>query len=103
MNTSKLIKALVAQENLSDPMHFKNLGSGKKHYSKKQKDFATSRAKETGVRATARLLKLPRRTLQRWLRKKDIQVKRCPDWVYEWAYRRRKSREKWERIKYYIK
>jgi len=30
-------------------------------------------------------------TIQRWLRVKGIQVKRCPSWVYDWAYWRRKS------------
>jgi hypothetical protein len=42
---------------------------------------------------------MPRRTIQRWLRANGIAVKRCPDWVYSWAYWRNKRREKWDRIK----
>lgn len=102
METSQLIKALIEAEAESQRIEFYSLGSGG-HYSNEQKSYATEKAQEIGVRATARLLRLPRRSLQRWLREKSITVKRCPDWVYEWAYRRRKSREKWERIKYYIK
>ena len=52
--------------------------------------------KTEGVRYTARTLGLQRKTIQRWLRAEGIQVKRCPDWVYDWAYWRRKRREKWE-------
>ena len=102
MKTSQLIKALIEAEAENQRIEFYSLGSGGQ-YSSKQKSYATEKAQEIGVRATARLLRIPRRTLQRWLRKKGIKVKRCPDWVYEWAYRRKKSREKWERIKYYIK
>jgi hypothetical protein len=102
MKTKELIRAAIDEENYYKRIEFYSLGSGG-HYSKEQKNYAIEKAQEIGVRATARLLKLPRRTLQRWLRAKGIKVKRCPDWVYEWAYRRRKSREKWERIKYYIK
>jgi hypothetical protein len=102
MNTSKLIKALIEAETESQRIEFYSLGPGG-HYSKEQKNYAIEKVQEIGVRATARLLRIPRRTIQRWLRGKGITVKRCPDWVYEWAYRRKKSREKWERIKYYIK
>jgi len=102
MKTSQLIKAIIEAEAESKRMEFYTLGSGG-HYSEAQKRYATARAQEIGVRATARLLRVPRRTLQRWLREKGITVKRCPDWVYEWADKRRKGREKWERIKYYIK
>jgi len=44
---------------------------------------------------------MPRRTIQRWLRAERLTVKRCPDWVYEWACWRRKRQEKWKRIKAY--
>lgn len=102
MRINLLKKALIEAEAESNRMEFYVLGSGG-HYSKAQKSYAINKAHEIGVRATARLLRLPRRTIQRWLRGKGIEVKRCPAWVYEWAYWRRKSREKWERIKYYIK
>ncbi|MFO7928847.1 MAG: hypothetical protein R6U35_04195 [Candidatus Humimicrobiaceae bacterium] len=102
MKTSELIKAVIKAEAESQRIEFYSLGSGGQ-YSSKQKTYAREKAQEIGVRATARLLKLPRGTIQRWLKGKGITVKRYPDWVYEWAYRRRKNREKWERIKYYIK
>ena len=102
MRINHLIKASIEAEAESQRMEFYSLGN-RGHYGKAQKSYAIGKAQEIGVRATARLLKLPRRTIQRWLREKGIEVKRCPDWVYEWAYWRRKGREKWERIKYYIK
>jgi len=102
MRINHLKKALIEAEAESQRMEFYSLGSGG-HYSREQKSYAIEKAQEIGVRATAKLLRLSRRTIQRWLREKGIKVKRCPAWVYEWAYWRRKSREKWERIKYYIK
>jgi len=102
MRTNHLIKALIETGAESQRMEFYSLGSGGR-YSREQKSYVVDKAQEIGVRATARLLRIPRRTIQRWLREKGIEVKRCPDWVYQWAYWRRKSREKWERIKYYIK
>jgi len=78
-------------------------GSGKRknRYTGNQKDWAIRQAQEIGVRATARLLGLQRKTIQRWLRAEGIWVKPCPDWVYDWAYWRRKRREKWDRIRAY--
>jgi len=102
MRINHLIKALIEAEAEEERAKFYSLGSGG-HYSTDQKNYALTKAQGIGVRATARLLRIPRRTIQRWLRGKGITVKRCPAWVYEWAYWRRKSREKWERIKYYIK
>jgi len=52
-----------------------------------------------GVRATSRLLHVPRRTIQRWLRAEGITVKRCPDWVYGWAYWRKKRQQNRKRTK----
>jgi hypothetical protein len=34
------------------------------HYTKEQKDFAIEKARSIGVRATSRLLHVPRRTIQ---------------------------------------
>jgi len=65
-------------------------------YSEAQKRFAFELIGEYGMRATARILEIPRRTLQRWCRQNGIYVKRCPSWVREWARRRRKKRRFWE-------
>ena len=65
-------------------------------YSEKQKRYAFELIGEYGMRATARILEIPRRTLQRWCRQYGIHVNRCPSWVFEWARRRRKKRRLWE-------
>lgn len=97
------IKLFIAEENAYLRAEFENLGSNpkrkSKRYAQKQKDWATNKAVEIGVRATARLLALQRKTIQRWLRKRGIMVGRCPGWVYGWADQRNKRRGKWERIK----
>lgn len=77
----------IEEENLEKLSYFRALGSEKGgHYTDKQKDYTIDKAISIGVRATSRLLKVPRRTIQRRLRAKGIAVKRCPDWVYEWTY-----------------
>jgi hypothetical protein len=76
-------------------------GSAKGHYTAEQKDYAINKAISIGVRATSKLLDVPRRTIQRWLRAKGIRVKRCPDSVYDWAYWRRKRIEKLKRRLYF--
>ena len=78
---------------------FLDLGKGGQ-YTEAQKHFAFELISEYGIRATARILKIPRRTLQRWCRENGVFVKRCPYWVYGWAERRRKRREFWERRGY---
>lgn len=92
----------LAQRVLYDKMRtdFYELGTGGQ-YTLKQKHFAFNVIEEYGVRATSRILCLPRRTLQRWCRENNIYVKKCPDWVYDWVYKRRKKREFWERRGYY--
>lgn len=70
-------------------------------YTQRQKDYAFELIDEYGIRATARILRMPRRTLQRWCRKHYVWVKRCPSWVYGWAERRRKRREFWRHRGYY--
>lgn len=99
--TRVLIRAFIEEEILNKRAEFRSLGSGKKRYTEEQKEYAINKAQEIGVRATARLLLLPRKTIQRWLRVKGTQVKRCPSWVYDWAHWRRKRRENWERRKLY--
>ena len=78
---------------------FISLGKGG-HYTESQKQYAFELINEHGMRATARILKIPRRTLQRWCRQYGIYVRRCPGWVYDWAGRRRKKREFWRRRGY---
>lgn len=77
---------------------FRAFGNGG-HYTKRQKDYALELIDEYGIRATARIL-VPRRTLQRWCRGYGVYVRRCPNWVYGWAERRRKRREFWQRRGY---
>ena len=97
MSTRQLIK--IAQQGIYDEMafEFRGLGNKGRRYTKLQKDYAIDQIDKYGVRATARILCLPRRTLQRWCRKYQIYVRRCPYWVYEWAERRRRGRAFWER------
>jgi hypothetical protein len=63
---------------------FESLGN-QGHYTEAQKHYAFELVGEFGIRATARILQIPRRTLQRWCRKNGVYVRRCPSWVYEWA------------------
>ena len=78
------------------------IGLGKDgHYTDQQKKYAIKQIQEYGIRATARILSMPRRTLQRWCRQYDVYVRRCPAWVYEWAEKRRKRREFWQRRGFY--
>lgn len=80
-------------------MDFQAVGNGGR-YTAEQKNMAFSMIQENGIRATSRILKLPRRTLQRWCRNERIFVPRCPAWVYDWAERRRRRREFWSRRGY---
>lgn len=75
-------------------LRFDSLTAGRT-YSPQQKQFALELIDEYGVRATSRVLDLPRRTLQRWCRAQGKRVKRCPDWVRPWAAKRREQRENW--------
>jgi hypothetical protein len=96
-----LWRLLNRVENERLAMHFRSLGDGKKVYTKAQKNYALSLIDENGVRATAKILEIPRRTIQRWCRASGKPVKRCPAWVYDWAYRRHRRREFWRRRGYY--
>jgi len=92
---------LQLQQEFYDEMlqEFKAMGVGWR-YTEEQKGYAFKQIAIYGVRATSRILKMPRRTLQRWCRKYGISIKRCPDWVYEWAERRKKRRKFWSRKGY---
>ena len=95
-----LLRAFIEEMNEETRLKFEALGEAGRNYTRRQKEFAFLLLDEHGVRATSRILQLPRRTLQRWCRRYRKQVKRCPSWVYEWAARRRKRREFWERRGY---
>ena len=81
-------------------LDFEYMGNGG-WYTAQQKEYAFDLIGEYGIRATSRILQMPRRTLQRWCNKGHIFVKRCPDWVYDWAKRRRKRREFWIKNEYF--
>ena len=89
-----LIRLWIEAENRKQLSYFNGLNPDGGHYTAEQKEYAIDKTMSIGVRATSRLLCIPRRTIQRWLRLEGITVKRCPGWVYEWAYWRRKRREK---------
>jgi len=73
---------------------FCSLGDGGR-YTEEQKRLAFELIAEHGMRATARILGIPRRTLQRWCRQYGIYVRRCPSWTRQWAKRRQKKRRFW--------
>ncbi len=98
--TRELMQGLIAQVNDDKRYKFMVLGNGGR-YTDQQKIYAFGLIRKHGVRGTARILQIPRRTLQRWCRQYGIYVKRCPSWVYEWAERRRKRKEFWARRGYY--
>lgn len=89
---------IQAQQTVYDGMRedFEAIGTVSQ-YNREQKDYALGLIDEYGVRATARILQLPRRTLQRWCRSQRKHVRRCPAWVYTWAAKRRRKREFWTR------
>jgi len=92
---------IPAQQMFYDEMYteFEAMGMGGR-YTQQQKDYALRLIDQYGVRATARILEIPRRTLQRWCRRQSKRVRRCPAWVYSWAARRREKRAFWSRRGY---
>ena len=94
------LRLLAEHFNEEKRIQFECMGDGG-YYSKRQKEYAFELIDEYGIRATARILKIPRRTLQRWCRQCSIYVRRCPYWVYGWAERRRRRKEFWKRRGYY--
>ena len=97
LSTKALIRLWIEVENRKQLTYFNSLNKNRGQYTSEQKEYAIEKASTIGVRATSRLLNLPRRTIQRWLRSEGIAVKRCPDWVYDWAYWRRRRIEKLKR------
>lgn len=96
----QIIRALIELQNEEIRLQFHALGKGQRNYTNEQKEYTLSQLDEYGVRATSRILEIPRRTIQRWCRRYGKRVRRCPTWVYEWAERRNKRREFWERRGY---
>jgi len=94
LSTKALIRLWIEVENRKQLAYFNSLNKNRGQYTSEQKEYAIEKASTIGVRATSRLLHLPRRTIQRWLMAKGIRVNRCPDWVYDWAYWRRRRIEK---------
>ncbi len=94
------LKILIGYFNEEKRDMFQAYGEGG-CYTQRQKDYAFELIDEYGIRATAKILQIPRRTLQRWCRKYSVFVKRCPAWVYGWVERRRKRKEFWQRRGYY--
>lgn len=95
------VRDIINSFNEEMRFRFHCLGEPGRAYSEAQKEYAISQVDIYGVRATSRILELPRRTLQRWCRSYGQPVRRCPDWVYDWAERKRKRRELWERQGYF--
>ena len=75
--TKLMIKMLAEEFNEEKRYLFLSFGEGG-HYTQKQKEYAFELIDEYGIRATARILKIPRRTLQRWCRENGVYVRRCP-------------------------
>jgi len=95
-----IVQVMIQELNIETRVEFSCLGEGEWNYTRRQKDYAISLVDIHGVRATSRILEIPRRTIQRWCRQYHHPVKRCPSWVYEWAERRQRRREFWERRGY---
>ncbi|HDZ69311.1 MAG TPA: hypothetical protein ENH43_02710 [Phycisphaerales bacterium] len=93
--TRQLMIAMQQQFYEEKRYHFLAFGN-EGQYTESQKNYAFELIDEYGIRATARILQIPRRTLQRWCGLYGVYVKRCPSWVYEWAERRREKRRFWQ-------
>jgi len=61
-------------------------------YTQRQQAFALNQIYEYGVRATARILGIPRSTLQNWIRKYDVNIPRYPHWMGMWIRKKLKMR-----------
>jgi len=100
IDITTLILGGIQEEIEEKRAEFNDLGRDGQ-YTQQQKEFAFKLIAESGIRATARALNIPRRTLQRWCRDQGIYVRRCQSWVYDWAEKRKKRRESWQRRGYY--
>ena len=95
-NMSRRVVIMQAHQIANDEIRaeFEAMGEDGR-YNRRQKNHALKLIDEYGVRATARILHIPRRTLQRWCRGQGKCLQRCPHWVYSWATKRQKWRESW--------
>ena len=100
LQTKQLLKLFAEEFNEEKRIEFEALGNDGQ-YTDSQKNYAFELIAESGIRATARILEVPQRTLQRWCRQHSIFVRRCPSWVYGWTERNRKRREFWCRKGYF--
>jgi hypothetical protein len=77
VSDSKLIRMMIGIYGRQDKNHFLyDLGDGKRNYTLQQKKYALARINRDGIRATSRILEVPRRTLQRWARYYGVNVRR---------------------------
>jgi hypothetical protein len=97
---TELMLDFIQEINDEKRYEFMAFGEGGR-YTDEQRNYAFELMKKSGIRATSRILHLPRRTLQRWCRRHRIYVRRCPDWVYDWAERRRRRQAFWARRGYW--
>jgi hypothetical protein len=65
LNTKILIRMWIEAENREKLLYFINLNPRRGRYIDEQKNYAIEKAQSIGVRASSRLLKIPRRTIQR--------------------------------------
>jgi len=99
------IKAMIEEMNEMTRYRFNKLNDDKEElyingikaqhswkYTQKQQAFAMNQICEYGVRATARILQIPRSTLQNWIRKYYIDVPRYPQWMDSWRRKKLKMR-----------
>ena len=100
MVSKALIRQMIELSNREMQDRFVLLGNGSRTYTESQKEYALSLIDIYGVRATSRMLQVPRRTIQRWCQQYQKSVDRCPPWVKDWAERRRERREFWQRRGY---
>ena len=119
LNSNKLnnssIKSLAQYFNEQDRLEFVNLPTQRKEllkqnkwieingitalhskYSPEQQIYALIKCQSTGVRATERLLKVSRRTLQRWCRRYKINISRYPIWMDRWVDKKIRMKSFWE-------
>ena len=91
----EMFRSMAEQLNEEKRYEFESFGDDGQ-YTDEQRIYAFELINESGIRATARILNIHRRTLQRWCKRYGVFVRRCPSWVYGWAKRRRRRRLFWQ-------
>lgn len=87
------MKSIIGALNAATRAEFRALGGPGARYATAQKDMALALVDQHGIRGVVRVLRLNRRTLQRWCRKSGKTVPDCPPWLKGWAEQRRKRLE----------